>query len=94
MSTKNTPQTVNEKIATYFDRNISFEDFAQQIRRANYILSNVIMQPNAEQNIACSYWINDCFFYLNEFAELLDPVLNKDLLATNQGLKNIVSNER
>lgn len=78
MSTEATQQTVTEKIENYFETEINFKDFAQQIRRANYILSTVMMQPDADQNITKSHWINDCFYHLNEFAELLEPILEKE----------------
>lgn len=78
MSTEATQQTVNEKIENYFKTQLDFKEFAQQIRRANYILSVVMMQPDAEQNVIRSYWANDCFYNLNEFAELLDPILEKE----------------
>lgn len=94
MSTENTPPTIYEKIATYFDTQIGFKEFAQQIRRSNHILSGVMMQPDADQNVVNSDWIIDCFYHLNEFAELLDPVLEKDWYAVNPELPKRVSDER
>lgn len=78
MNTEATQQTLTEKIENYFETQIDLKDFAQQIRRANYILSIVMMQPDADQKIIKSNWVNDCFYHLNEFAELLDPILEKE----------------
>lgn len=78
MSTENTPTTVNEKIITYFDNDIGFKDFAKQIRRATYILSDVMMQPEVVEQTSNSHWARDCFFYLNMFAELIDPILENE----------------
>lgn len=78
MSTAPTQQPVNEKIKEYFETQIGLKEFAQQIRRSNYILSIVMMQPDADQNVIKSHWVNDCFYHLNEFAELLDPILEKE----------------
>lgn len=36
------------------------------------------MQPNFKDKIAKEHWIQDCFFYLNEFAELIDPFLENE----------------
>lgn len=73
-----TQPNVIEKIETYFEKEIGIKEFAQQIRRANHILSGVMMQPDADQKVIKSHWISDCFYHLNEFAELLDPVLEKE----------------
>lgn len=78
MKATTTQPTIIEKIETYFEKDIPLKNFAQQIRRANHILSIVMMQPDAEQNIPKSHWINDCFYHLNEFAELIDPLLENE----------------
>jgi hypothetical protein len=77
MTAQTTPPPVIEKIETYFNDEIPLIDFAQQLRRASYILATVMMQPDAEQNITNSCWASDCFYHLNDFAELIDPVLEK-----------------
>jgi hypothetical protein len=83
MSTKTTTPPTNEKIIAYFEQKIGFKEFAQQIRRANYIISDVMMQPEIEEKITKSDWARDCFFFLNEFAEILDPLLEKNMYETD-----------
>lgn len=77
-SKTNEQNTVNEKIENFFRKEVDHEYFAKQLRRANYILSNVMMQPQAEYKITGSHWVSDCHYFLNEFAELIDPVLEKE----------------
>jgi hypothetical protein len=72
------PNTEIEKIKNYFEKETDSKFFAQQIRRATYILATVMMLPDAEQNITNNAWASDCFYHLNEFAELIDPVLEKE----------------
>lgn len=77
MST-NTPATAIGKIQEYFEKEIHIKQFALQVRRANHILAQIMMKPNAEENVNNSYWIEDCFYHLNSFAELIDPILENN----------------
>lgn len=72
------PLTEINRIESFFEKQIDFKSFAQQIRRANHIIAQVMMRPDAETNVTKSYWAEDCFYHLNEFAELIDPCLEKD----------------
>lgn len=76
-TTENNKKSI-EKIEAFFKEQIPLKDFAQQIRRSNYILAELMMKPDAEQNVSKSYWIEDCFFHLNQFAELIDPNLEAE----------------
>ena len=67
-----------DRIESFFEKQMDFKDFAQQIRRATYIIADTMMQPEADQNVTKSYWAKDCFYHLNEFAELIDPSLDKE----------------
>lgn len=78
MDTQPTTSNIIEKIENYFDKEIGFKDFALQIRRSNHVISTVMMQPNAVDNIPNSDWVQDFFYHLNSFAELIDPVLEKE----------------
>jgi hypothetical protein len=71
-------KTVNEKIEIFFDKQMDYKDFAQQLRRATYIIGDIMSKMDAEQNVTKSYWANDCFYHLNEFAELLQPILEDE----------------
>jgi hypothetical protein len=78
MTAQTTPPPVIEKIENFFNKKIDSQSFAQQIRRANHILAELMMQPESEETISKSHWAKDCFYYLNEFAELINPVLEKE----------------
>lgn len=68
---------VEEKITDFFKNEITPQQFAQQIRRMNYILTLSIFRMSEQQNTIDMNWAENSFFYLNEFAEILDPVMTK-----------------
>lgn len=67
---------VNEKIIKFFDEIIGHEDFAKNIRRINYILSMAAIRDN--ENLIDKNWLDNGYYWLNEFAEVLDPQLTVD----------------
>ncbi|MEO8255174.1 MAG: hypothetical protein ABI554_12400 [Flavobacterium sp.] len=65
---------VNEKIINFFDKTIGTKDFAKFIRRTNYILSLTAIRDN--DNLIDKDWLDNSYYWLNEFAEVLDPYLD------------------
>ena len=77
---KTTPTTTDPKISAiidFFENNIEYEQMAQQIRRLNYILTLTIIRNDENKNPIDLDWIDSSFFWLNEFAEIIDPSLTK-----------------
>lgn len=78
MSTQEIEKIVSGKIENHFKVEIESKQFALQLRRSNHILAQIMMLPNISELIPATYWVKDCFYHLNEFAELIDPVLEKE----------------
>ncbi len=66
----------NEKLAEFFKKQISHTDMALYIRRINYILSLTAIRYDENHNVLNKEWLDDGFYWLNEFAETLDPCLS------------------
>ncbi|GEM55198.1 hypothetical protein B0A58_01520 [Flavobacterium branchiophilum NBRC 15030 = ATCC 35035] len=74
--------TEDQKLMEFFNSTIPKEIMAKHIRRAVYIMSKVAIDKNYEEEgkiYVLPEWIKDGFYWLNEFAEILDPYLDKEL---------------
>lgn len=59
-------------MANFFDSTIDKKSFAQNIRTINHIVVTYNLEDDDNR---FKDWINDARFWLNDFAELLDPVI-------------------
>lgn len=64
-----------KKILEFFQSTISPEQMAQLTRRTNYLIGLTAIR-NADPNVK-KEWLDDGYYWLNELAEVLDPVLDK-----------------
>lgn len=78
MSTQEDKKKVIDKIENHFKVEIESKLLAKQIRRSNHILAQIMMIPNINDLLPDTYWVKDCFYHLNELAELIDPVLETE----------------
>lgn len=60
------------KIQEFFNRDINPQEFAKHLRRLNHALLMYAMEDDDNQ---FRNWINDGHYWLNSFAETIDPVL-------------------
>ncbi len=60
------------KIQEFFDKEIDPKSFAKYIRRVNHALLTLAIDDKDDQ---FRPWISDGYFWLNHFAEMVDPVL-------------------
>lgn len=60
------------QIQKFFTSEIDPKAFAKHLRRLNYALLMYAMEDDDNRFRA---WINDGHFWLNQFAETIDPVL-------------------
>ena len=65
------------KLHKFFDDQIDLEHFAKIIRRYNHQVMLMIIRED-EDSVINKKWIDDGFYFLNEFAEIIDPNLNQD----------------
>lgn len=75
MSTTTPNGYTNEKLIEFFNKEISPEDMAKNIRRLNYILGLTVIRNNPEQNPIDKDWLENGFYWINELAEILNPYL-------------------
>ncbi|TDE01521.1 hypothetical protein [Flavobacterium sandaracinum] len=68
----------NPKLNDFLDTVISEQSLATHLRRINYILSLTIMRLDETKNPINPEWAENGFFWINELAEILDPVLEKE----------------
>jgi hypothetical protein len=68
----------NHKLNELLDTVISEKSLATHLRRINYILSLTIMRIDETKNPINTEWAEKGFFWINELAEILDPVLEKE----------------
>ena len=60
------------EIQEFFSKEIDPKSFAKHIRRLNHALLMYAMEDNDNQY---RDWINDGYFWLNSFAEMVEPVI-------------------
>lgn len=60
------------EIQEFFNKEIEPKSFAKHIRRLNHALLMYAMQDNENQY---RDWINEGYFWLNSFAEMVEPVI-------------------
>ena len=60
----------------FFDETIGTKEFAHIMRR---LLHSALRLHIKDNNKQYSEWIDDGYFWLNEFLEKIDPQLEKDL---------------
>lgn len=66
---------IEKRLQTFFKETVDAKDFAKYMRRVNYILALSVIRMDEQQNTINNEWADDGFYWLNELAEVLDPVL-------------------
>lgn len=67
----------SEKIIEFFGKDISDEEFAQTTRRFVAETIRIVLETNVDY--FNKEWISNGYYWLNEFCEMLDPQLEKDI---------------
>jgi len=71
------PTQEQELILKFFTEIVDTKSMAQFLRRSTYLLALSYIRSEETNNPMCQGWTDDSFYYLNELAEVLDPVLEK-----------------
>lgn len=66
----------NPKLTTFFTEQVDAKSMAQFLRRASYLIALSYIRSDERTNCMSQEWTDDSFYYLNELAEVLDPVLD------------------
>ncbi len=74
----NTKKNVSIHVLQFFEDTIEPEMLALHIRRTLFMLNKLAIKEDNKSDIPNDRWLIDCAHYLNEFAETIDPYLNKD----------------
>jgi hypothetical protein len=72
MTTEKLSKETEQVLIDFFNTIISAKDLAKTIRRLNYIVALGILRKDETLKLELEK-ISDGFYWLNEFAEILDP---------------------
>lgn len=65
----------NPRLVTFFTEQVDAKSMAQSLRRAAYLIALSFIRSDGHSNVMSQEWADDSFYFLNEMAEVLDPVL-------------------
>lgn len=75
-ATNSKNESVNEKLAQFFKNEVKPDQLAKVIRRLNHSVTTLVLQNDNEAiPLLNKDWIKNGFYWLNEFAEILEPYL-------------------
>lgn len=72
MTTEKLSKETEQMLIDFFNTIISAKDLAKTIRRLNYIVALGVLRKDETLKLELEK-ISDGFYWLNEFAEILDP---------------------
>lgn len=68
----------NPKLTEFFTKQVDAKSFAQSLRRSAYLIALSYIRSEENQNFMRQDWADDGFYFLNELAEVLDPILDNE----------------
>ncbi|KQO34826.1 hypothetical protein ASF10_01730 [Flavobacterium sp. Leaf82] len=77
MTTEILSKEEEKRLIDFFNKTVNAKDLAKTIRRLNYIIALGIMRKDETLKLEVVK-IEEGFYWLNEFAEILDPYLEVD----------------
>ena len=69
------PTLEQEYLLKFFTETVDTKTMAQYLRRATYLIALSYIRAEETVNPMDKEWTDDSFYFLNELAEVLDPVL-------------------
>lgn len=67
-------KTATERLTAFITQDIDAKSLAKKLRRLNYVIAtDVLSNSESGQN---TEWANTGFYWINELAEILDPMLD------------------
>lgn len=77
-SNNNKTGYTNPQLNEFLDTKIDAKTLAKILRRVNYILALTIIRNKEDDNPINEQWADDGYYYINELAEILHPVLESE----------------
>ncbi len=74
MTTERLSKEEEQRLIDFFNKTVDAKDLAKTIRRLNYLIALGIMRKDETLKLEVAK-IEEGFYWLNEFAEILDPYL-------------------
>jgi len=74
MTTENLSKEEEQRLIDFFNKTVDPKDLAKTIRRLNYVIALGVMRKDKTLKLEVAK-IEEGFYWLNEFAEILDPYL-------------------
>ncbi|WP_338140826.1 hypothetical protein [uncultured Flavobacterium sp.] len=74
MATERLSKEEEQRLIDFFNKTVDAKDLAKTIRRLNYLIALGIMRKDETLKLEVAK-IEEGFYWLNEFAEILDPYL-------------------
>lgn len=65
----------NPRVNEFLDKVVDEKTLAQSLRRAAYLIALSFIRSDEKNNAMNQEWTDDSYYFLNELAEVLDPVL-------------------
>ncbi|RKR09845.1 hypothetical protein C8C83_1498 [Flavobacterium sp. 90] len=77
MTTESLSKETEIRLIDFFNKTVDAKDLAKTIRRLNYLIALGVMRKDETLKLEIVK-IEEGFYWLNEFAEILDPYLEVD----------------
>jgi hypothetical protein len=74
MATEKLSEQEEQRLLDFFNKTVDAKDLAKTIRRLNYLIALGVMRKDETLKLEVAK-IEEGFYWLNEFAEILDPYL-------------------
>jgi len=74
MTTEKLSKEEEQRLIDFFNKTVDPKDLAKTIRRLNYLIALGVMRKDETLKLEVVK-IEEGFYWLNEFAEILDPYL-------------------
>lgn len=68
----------NPKLTAFFTEQVDAKEFAKNLRRATYLIALSYIRGEDGNNPMNKGWTDESYYFLNELAEVLDPVLEDE----------------
>lgn len=65
----------NERLNHFLTKIVDEKDLAKILRRASYLITLSFIRSEEKNNPMSPEWADESYYFLNELAECLDPVL-------------------
>ncbi|MBF2093078.1 hypothetical protein [Flavobacterium psychrophilum] len=68
----------NQKLNHFLSKIINEKQMAQTLRRSAYLIALAFIRSDENINPMSPEWTDNSFYFLNELAECLDPILEDE----------------